>query len=233
LSSQGILDAQLEALVYGNVDVALTSWWGQSTDSDEFMNAALARTAQRPLRWAALYEDERTQSRSEVDITADLRYIDRTFAFHPNYLRVNRRWVLFVHIGTGDGCSTVAKWRDANEDVGAHLVFERFTGYAGCSAQPDAWFDEATNVAQLVVADHMFSVLPGYHAWDETSPRLARDLDRFRADVEAMVASDLPWQMVNSFNGWTVGTAVECGTLWTSPSSQGSYLDVLHEVPTR
>ena len=82
-----------------------------------------------------------------------------------------------------------------------------------------------------VVAGHVLHDLAAAAdgcAVGESQPRLPRDVDRWRHDIADMVASNLPWQLVISFNEWPEGTAVEDATEWQSVSGFGAYLDALH-----
>jgi hypothetical protein len=45
-----------------------------------------------------------------------------------------------------------------------------------------------------------------------------------------MVASRAEWQLVETFNEWPEGTAVESAREWASPSGFGTYLDAMHDV---
>ena len=45
-----------------------------------------------------------------------------------------------------------------------------------------------------------------------------------------MVASGAEWQLVETFNEWPEGTAVESAREWGSPSGFGTYLDAMHDV---
>lgn len=65
-------------------------------------------------------------------------------------------------------------------------------------------------------------ISPGFWRADKEPLRLERDLDRWRQNVNDMVASGEPWQLVVSFNEWGEGMAIEAGTEWGTP-----YLDVL------
>jgi hypothetical protein len=57
---------------------------------------------------------------------------------------------------------------------------------------------------------------------------LERDLARWEQGVREMVASRAVFQLVDSFNAWGEGTAVENARDWRTPSGYGAYLDVLH-----
>ena len=60
--------------------------------------------------------------------------------------------------------------------------------------------------------------------------RLARAPARWAANVQAMKASNAPWQLVTTFNEWGEGTAVESAQQWASYSGYGTYLDTLHHT---
>jgi hypothetical protein len=45
-----------------------------------------------------------------------------------------------------------------------------------------------------------------------------------------MNASPLPWHLVETFNEWGEGTAIESAQEWSTPSGYGAYLDALHSV---
>ena len=73
-------------------------------------------------------------------------------------------------------------------------------------------------------------IAPGFDERSEASPRLTRDVSRWRSDIAAMVASNARWQLVLTFNEWPEGTAVESAQEWATPSGYGAYLDALHEL---
>ena len=83
-------------------------------------------------------------------------------------------------------------------------------------------------VASDSQAGYSYAISPGFYKKGETAPRLARDPARWTANVQAMVASNAPWQLVTTFNEWGEGTSVESAQEWASPSGRGTYLDTLH-----
>ena len=69
----------------------------------------------------------------------------------------------------------------------------------------------------------------GFWKYNESSPRLARDLGRWATNVADMVTSREPWQLVTTFNEWGEGTSVEDANDWhDTASGQSQYLDALH-----
>jgi hypothetical protein len=57
---------------------------------------------------------------------------------------------------------------------------------------------------------------------------LTRDVCRWAQNVQAMVASGEPLQLITTFNEWGEGTAVEPAREWITSSGFGAYLDLLH-----
>jgi hypothetical protein len=197
---------------------------------------ALLRAARGTrLRWAVYYELEGQGDPRPAAIRRDLRYIRRRYARSRRYLRVGRRFVVFVWADGGDGAGMARRWRRASRGTHAYVVLKVFPGYGDLPRgdRPDGWHQYAP--AQH--ADHQsgqsFTISPGFFHAAEPAPRLERDPARFAADVRAMVASREPWQLVTTFNEWGEGTAVEPAREWQTASGYGAYLDALHTVRTR
>lgn len=220
-----------DSLLYAHLDAGIYSWWGADgyppTDLRFWRYLAAARTG--PLRWALYYEREGYADPSVEKISADLEYIRDTYAAKPAYLKVDGRFVVYVYGDAGDGCATAARWRAANT-VGAYIVLKAFPGFRDCAAQPDAWHQYSAALAEYDLLPDSFMIAPGFEERSEATPRLPRDVARWRADVEAMLASAARWQLVLSFNEWPEGTSVESAREWATPSGYGAYLDVLHEL---
>ncbi len=220
-----------DALLYAHLGAGIYSWWGADgyppTDLRFWRYLATARTT--PFRWALYYEREGYADPSVERIRADLEYIRDMYAAKPAYLRVDGRFVVYVYGDAGDGCATAARWRAANT-VGAYIVLKAFPGFRDCAAQPDAWHQYSAALAEYELLPDSFMIAPGFEERSEATPRLPRDVARWRADVGAMLASGARWQLVLSFNEWPEGTSVESAREWATPSGYGAYLDVLHEL---
>jgi hypothetical protein len=220
---------QTDAMVYAHLNAGIYSWWGRGTDTDVRFWRYLAVARTTTFRWAVYYEPEGYRDPSVEAIRADLEYIRDFYAYRPAYLKVNGRFVVFVYGDAGDSCSTVDRWRAANAGIDAYLVMKAFAGYASCPEQPDAWHEYSGSRDEYAVTS-AFMISPGFDSVSEAEPRLPRDVDRWRRDIADMVASNLPWQLVISFNEWPEGTAVEDAGEWQTPSGYGAYLDALHEM---
>ena len=226
-----VVRGHTDALLYAHLDAGIYSWWGADgfppTDVRFWRYLAAARAT--PLRWALSYEWECYRDPSVADLRADLEYIRDMYAAQPAYLKVDGKFVVYVYGDAGDGCDTAARWRAANT-VGAYVVLKAFPGFRSCAAQPDAWHQYSAALSAYDLLPDAFMIAPGFDERTESEPRLTRDLDRWRSDVAAMLASDARWQLILTFNEWPEGTSVESAREWATPSGYGAYLDVLHEL---
>lgn len=217
---------QTDAMLFAHLNAGIYSWWGRGTDTDVRFWRYLDVARTTPLRWAVYYEPEGYRDPSVDEIRADLQYIRDFYAYRPAYLKVDGRFVVFVYGDAGDSCATVERWRAANDGIGAYLVMKAFAGYPSCPEQPDAWHQYSGSRDEYAVTS-AFMISPGFDEVGEATPRLPRDLDRWRHDIADMVASGAPWQLVISFNEWPEGTAVEAASEWQTASGYGAYLDAL------
>jgi hypothetical protein len=151
-----------------------------------------------------------------------------SYGSSPAALRVDGRLVVFVYADNEDGCDMASRWASARRDD-VLLVLKVFSGYRDCAAQPDGWHQYGPASPIDEQRGYSVTISPGFWKAGETEPRLARDPERFRADVRRMAASEAPWQLVSTFNEWGEGTAVESSTSWASLSGFGAYLDILHD----
>jgi hypothetical protein len=217
---------ETEAMSYAHLNAGLYSWWGRGgyppTDDRFWRYLAVARTTR--FRWAIYYEPEGYGDPSAEQIHSDLVYIRDAYASKPAYLKVGRRFVVFVY---GGSCETAERWHRANAGVDAFIVLKAFGGYRDCAVQPDGWHEYSGTHAEYELPGNAFMIAPGF---DEVrkGEALPRDLTQWRQSIADMVAANDPWQLVISFNEWPEGTAVEDANQWQTPSGYGAYLDALH-----
>jgi hypothetical protein len=55
------------------------------------------------------------------------------------------------------------------------------------------------------------------------------ELTRWNQNIQDMIASGAPFQLITTFNEWGEGTAAESAQEWASSSGYGAYLDDLHD----
>jgi hypothetical protein len=217
---------QVRMMQYANIQVGISSWWGQGERTDLNFPGLLTAAAGTTFRWSLYYEQESQSDPSILQIRRDLMYIRDHYGTKPNFLRINGKYVVFVYAASNDGCGMASRWKAANI-VGAYVVLKVFPGYEKCAYQPDSWHQYSPAVANDHQGRFSYSISPGF--WQKGHPvRLPRDIARWTQSVKAMVASRSNWQLITTFNEWGEGTAVEPALEWRSPSYYGNYLDVLH-----
>ncbi len=230
-SSGPVIAAQIAAMQYGRIGVAIASWWGIGTRTDGRIPALLRAAASTTLRWSLYYEGEGQGDPTVAELHADLVYIRDHYGRAPGFFRVNGRFVVFVYADGADRCGMADRWAAANADVGAYLVLKVFPGFRSCFRQPDGWHQYSPAIAETFQVGYSYVISPGFWKADESSPRLVRSVAGWTQNVRNMVTSGAPFQLITTFNEWGEGTAVESATRWASSSGYGQYLDVLHENP--
>jgi hypothetical protein len=229
-----VIRQHLRELSYGGFQAGLSSWWGQRAPSDRVFAKLLAVTngARSKFRWAVYYEPEGQGDPPVARLVADLRYIRDHYRWNRAYLRIGKKFVVFVYADERDAGGMAARWRQANAQIGnaAYVDLKVFPGYRDVSAAAQSWHQYAPAHADDDRPGASYTISPGFFKAGEQTPRLDRDLARWKTSVAAMVASRAPWQLVTTFNEWGEGTAVEPASEWGSSSGYGVYLDVLHEI---
>ena len=216
----------INMMQYAGIQAGIASWWGQGSQTDSKMPLLLKAAAGTPFRWSIYYEPEGSGNPTPAQITSDLTYIRDRYGSDPSYLRVNGRFVVFVYADASDSCGMASRWKQANT-VGAYVVLKVFSGYAACAAQPDSWHQYSPAVAANQQGSYSYTISPGFWKMGD-SVRLARDPQRWAANVSAWSRAAVQWQLITTFNEWGEGTAVEPAQEWASSSGYGVYLDALH-----
>jgi len=248
---KGIFYWQLNQMATAKIEVAISSWWGQSvsaTNDNPGIYAIQGRTdvsfrqivtnwmnqADNPypnMRWTLYYEKESIANPSVTEITSDLQYINANYVNQPSYLKINGRPVLFVYADGSDGCSMVTRWLQARAQSGTnfYLVLKLFNGYTACSSQPDSWHQYAPAVRTATHAPYSSFISPGF--WkDGTSVTLPRSTTDFDSAAAAMVSANAQWKLVETWNEWGEGTSVEPG-LQVQQTKTGTATVALNGAP--
>jgi hypothetical protein len=222
----------IDAFEYGNIALGIVSWWGQSTNQDRsritlLMDKTLEKKSN--VKWTIYYEDEMNEDPSVIEIKADLAYLKKWFAWHPAYAHVNGKPVIFLY--NNSGCDQVKRWMEAANGEW-FVVAKVFGAFQDCPIQPSSWHQYGPARAVLQYEGHSFSISPGFHKADETEARLPRlSKAEWCQNVQTMIDSNEPWQLITTFNAAGEGTLIEASsTNWPSDSGYGYYLDCLHDI---
>lgn len=252
---QATIDNHIAAMEWGNVKAVIWSWWGVDTREDQVLDNFLARLLAlgSTMKVAIYYEAEGntvgwvpgSPDPAASQIAADLDYVGYNFAYHPNYLWVGGKPVVFAYGGPEDG-TQIASLRPTKRWADALLltqspwfdVLKVYAGYTGEPDQPSSWHQYGPAAAYDQQGTYSVTISPRYWKANELVPLWDGDIHQWAANVTSMLAASVDWKLVTSFNEWGEGHGVELvdggsgrqytGTGWPSASGFGQYLDVLH-----
>jgi glycosyl hydrolase family 99 len=131
-----VLRSQIAALRYAHISAAISSWWGQGSQTDSRFPLALALARQTPVRWGVYYEPEGYGDPSSAQIHSELLYLKQRYFNAPAYLHVDGKPVVFAYGDGREDCSVAQRWHDANQGIGAYLVLSAFGAREHRSFEP-------------------------------------------------------------------------------------------------
>ncbi|MCW2587341.1 MAG: hypothetical protein JWN55_2857 [Frankiales bacterium] len=230
-----VLRRQVDDMIYAGQNAAIYSWFGRGTFSDTVLPYHLRAADDTAFRWAMYYEGEGPSGPNKgnptpAQIKVDLDHIYAKFGKDRNYLRVGGKPVLFVWGDAGDTCNASARWRAADKANRFYVVQKHLASYRSCNPQPNGWHAYAPANPRVQIGGSSYTISPGFNATRDKSPRLARSVSRFTADLKRMKAAKVQWRLTTTWNEWSEGTGVESATEWNSKSGHGAYVDAMHAV---
>ncbi len=224
-----VIDQQLQLAKRAGIQAMISSWDGPGYFTDTALQHILARSERvgspyQNMRWSIYYEQEGYGHPTVSKIASDLQYLQAHFFGQPGWLWVNGKPVVFVYSDGLGNCGVADRWIQARQQSGVnvYLVLQAFPGYETCTSQPDSWHQYYPIIGYLPQLPYSVSVSPGFYRWNESSPRLASDINRFTSDILKMKASGATWQLITTWNEWPEGTSVEPATEFGT-----AYLDAI------
>lgn len=225
-----VVEAHLDHFEYGNIELGIASWWGPSKNNDRarislIQNMTQARGSN--LKWSVYYE-EMDKIKPLEEVISDLAYLKKWYTWHDTWAKVDGKPVIFVYHNRG--CHNSERWMEAANGEW-HVVLKLFGGFIDCPTQPSSWHNYGPAKEVLSYEGHSHSISPGFWHAAEAEPVLPRvNQTRFCEMVQEMVDSQIPWQLVTTFNEAGEGTMIEPSASWASDSGYGYYLDCLHDI---
>src|SRR3990172_2831022 len=221
-ADDGIIDQQLALARQAHLDALIASWWGQATPTDIALQHIVDRSGAASPYWAVYYEAEGYSDPTADTIAADLNYLAGNLFNKSGYLQVDSRPVVFVFADGADGAGMATRWAEAKPQFpNVYVVLKVYPGYRTAPNQPDSWHQYGPAVAYDEQLPYSATVSPGFWKYGE-APRLGRDLARFEADVQRMIASGAAWQLISTWSEWGEGSQIE-------PAAEygNAYIDIL------
>ena len=181
------------------------------------------------IKWTIYYEDEMKLNPTISEVKGDLAYLKKWFAWKSTWAHVDGKPLIFIY--NDSDCDIIKRWMDAT-DGEWYVVPKVFSRFHECPVQPNAWHQYGPTSAFLHYKGYSFSISPGFWKADHESPRLPRlNESSWCHNVQTMVDSREPWQLVTTFNEAGEGTIIEPSAAnWPSKSGYGYYLDCLHDI---
>lgn len=210
---------QARQLAEARLEVAIASWWGAGRKEDAAFNTIINDFMGRSnnpypnLRWTIYYEIESVSDPSVDRIVQDLTYLSNRYTDSPYYFKIDGKPVVFVYGGSNDTPGSMTRrWRRANAALGNrfYINLKLFSGYEDDPNQPDSWHQYSPARRSGRHGRYSFFVSPGF--WmDGDRVQLPRNPVAFETAVRQMVAANTTWKLVETWNEWGEGTAVEPG----------------------
>lgn len=232
-SDPNVVTAHVEAMEYGQFNLAISSWEGPGTNFDRSRITMLLEETQKQnadLKWTVTYEEELLGPLKSEDIQSDLEYLKTWFTWQKSWARIDGKPVIFVN--NGGGCDVAERWMESAA-TDWYVVLKTFGGYERCEYQPHSWHDQRVNDNNDGIDFQeglYYNLAPGQWRMGRPRPDLERLSPReWCRNVRDMVASNEQWQLIVSFNDAESGTSIEPSFDWRSNSRYGFFLDCLHD----
>lgn len=215
--TEQVLAKHAAELVYARVNLGIASWWGPGTHREDVILPQLLEVSKGTrLGWTVYYEKGEADA---ATIASDLLYLHR-YTSNPRWMHIDNKPVIFIY-NTSGGCDVIDRWHSVAPDW--YFVPKIFNGWRDCANQPPSWHQYGPDTPIQTHLPFSSAISPGFWKWDESNPRLERNVSRFFEDVDQQAQSGANWQLITTFNEWGEGTAIEPATEWGQ-----KYLDILH-----
>jgi hypothetical protein len=200
------------------LDIAVSSWWGQGSFSDQAFAKAIYTC--KSVQWCIYYELDSAGDPSAQAIYSDIKYVLDNYTQYRNYARIDGKWLVMVYAVRDVDASD--RWRQAKSLLAAdgYDVYLNAFGDTSPTVAPDPWdavhiygpTSRKTLTTSLAAVDDSHSISPGFWRWHDP-PALVRDFNDFNAklvDIDAERGQSR-FILVETWNEWHEGSSIEPG----------------------
>ncbi|MFC3959035.1 OmpL47-type beta-barrel domain-containing protein [Halovivax cerinus] len=222
---------QFEKMRQANIEVAISSWWGPGSRTDENFDTIVdeimpsATNPHRNLKWAMYYEKEGPGYNSSDDfddppvdeIVDDIEYIKANYADSPYYYTINGSPVVYVYgeitddgdLQEGENTTYPERWRRVKNQTDVHVVLKVNGDMAATEPGIDGWHQYAP-ANRLGTQPDSGYVSPGFtKPHPEDAPFLERNATEYETAINDLVDYDLSHLLVQTWNEYHEGTQIE------------------------
>jgi hypothetical protein len=232
-SDPSIIETHIDSLVYGNLSLGVIPWGGPGVNSERARITSLQAETERQsadLTWTIYYMKARSEPLVD-EIRSDLEYLKTQYAWHPSWAHMQGLPMIFIN--NPDGCEFVQQHLDA-ANQGWFLVFRIFDGFDLCETNDFMTWNDHTGTSTDdgidTVEGFYHAISPGAWRAEDDVPSLVRmGKEQWCQNVQGMIDSSEPLQMVVTFNDWRRGTMVETSQGWSTASGYGMFMDCLND----
>jgi len=233
-----LLEQHVKVAEAAGIQTFVCSWWGKGDQTDINFRKLLPLAARRKMTICPLYESISGQ-RDAASAMTDLRYLIKEYGDSPGFLKLNGKPVVFVYdrawtqieperwadmmaaIQKSDppGVALISDGADLPRALVADGLFtlNPAPAYAGktISVVPDTFRSLFSPVVDKAARFHRIPIVtisPGYDETRSVPKGIVldrRDGEFYRLQWKSALSVPGAWILINSFNQWHSGTAVE------------------------
>ncbi|WP_247730226.1 OmpL47-type beta-barrel domain-containing protein [Halovivax limisalsi] len=230
-SNRSVKRWQFEKMRRANIEVAISSWWGQGSPTDERFDTIIdeimpgTTNPHRNLQWALYYEKEGpgyngfdNYDDPPVDeIVDDIEYIKANYADSPYYYTINGSPVVYVYgeltddgdLQAGENTTYPERWRRVKNQTDVHVVLKVNGDMAATEPGIDGWHQYAP-ANRWGTQPTSGYVSPGFtKPHPEGAPFLKRNATEYETAITDLVDTGLSHLLVQTWNEYHEGTQIE------------------------
>jgi glycoprotein endo-alpha-1,2-mannosidase len=201
------------------IDGFIVSWWGKNSLIDNNLKKFIPICESLDFKFTFYLEE----AKSKADMESTLRYIEKEYAHHPAFIKINSHPVIsffhrIIEQVTLDSIKTInsrfylINFGYAPSNLDGFFGFHEYLPIADNPLINKSRYLFAAQIARKKNKLIATPVMPGFDDRRIRSPGLLikrENGDFYRKVWEAAIASKPDWVLITSFNEWFEGTEIE------------------------
>jgi len=239
-----VINRQMKLIKDCGIDTVIWSWMGSTTFSEKTMSNWWTKgTNPTGLKHCIYYErlwyiPEQTE---QYHIN-EVNYVKSKYAKDSRYLKINNKPAVFVYSrkpperdnvdATAYQIDLIKKWGKVRAATGVWLSLKTMLGdgWMNYKSNADSWHQYKPTVNYVKAVPYSSTVSVGFWRLNESTPRLARDTNRWKNDLIKMKNDGYPINLICTWNEWGEGTGIEPASIGTGASYGNTYTNIVNNV---